>query len=61
MTRSIDYDAADRIELDESSFDVACQAGHEAVRAGLEPQDELAACIRAYLQAEKERLSADTR
>lgn len=57
MTRSIDHDADDQIVLNDDSFDVACQVGNEAQRAGLEPQEELALCIRAYVQAEKERLA----
>jgi hypothetical protein len=55
MTREIDYDAADAIQLNGDSLDVALDRATEANWAGLEPQIQLVVAIKGYLQAERER------
>lgn len=55
MTREINHEAAELIELNPESLDVAAEAGAAAYSAGLEAGEELEHAIRAYLQAERER------
>lgn len=51
MSKAMDTAVLAAMELNPEAFDVACEAGVEAARAGMEPAEELAECIKAYLWA----------
>lgn len=50
----IDWDAADKIVLDDEAAGNAVEHANEAAHAGLDDQEQLFAGIRAYLQTIKE-------